>query len=321
MSTENEDLSESLAAELTGSLGLQEDGSGDMSDGLANDLADQEQHLAERDIPVSNDVQDTAQGELDREAERSQSQKRGSKVPLAALHEERTRRQQAEQTVAQLQAQYQQLVAQQQAAQQQQLQAQQEAAIPDFDEDPRGHIEAVKQQFQQQLDQLQNGPAQQQQVQIAQQFEAQVMQDAAVLGPAIADAEIRFEAAHPDYRQAFDHVQQSVEGQLRAMYPQASEAQFGMLRTAALVAYTKQCQASGVSPCEHIYQRAQQLGFKAARQAPPVAPTSLSYAGGAARAPDERSNVSVSDISSMTEKEFDAYWSSMKSSAAVKPAF
>jgi hypothetical protein len=319
MSTENEDLSESLAAELTGSVGMDDVGN-DMPDSVAADLADQETWQAEKDIPVNNDVDDTREAEEQREAEREQARGRKQKVPLAALHEERQKRQALEVQLAAQQQQLQQFMAQQQAAQQAQLQAQQEAEIPSFEDDPHGYILAREKQFAQELENLKNGPAQQQQQ--VQQFERQVMQEAAVLAPAIAEAEANFEAAHPDYRQAFDHVQQGVESQLRQMYPQVSEAQFGMLRTAALVAYTKQCQANGVSPCEHIYQRAQQMGFQTASRAPRrEPPTSLSNAAGSTRAPDEKSGVSASDISGMSEKEFDAFWSTMKSNSTVKPAY
>jgi hypothetical protein len=63
------------------------------------------------------------------------------------------------------------------------------------------------------------------------------------------------------------------------------------------------------------------MGFKTASRAPKPEYTSLSNASGAARAPDERSGVSASDISGMSEAEFDKYWNDMKRSSTVKPAF
>lgn len=314
MSTENEefDISNSMAAELTGSLGMSDDGD-NASDTVLDAVAEQEQYLAERGVPVSNEVDDTRQGDADREAEQASARKQ--KVPLAALHEERTKRQAAE---AQLQEQaqlLQQLRAQQQALQQAQLQQQQEAAIPDFDEDPRGHVEAVKQQFKQELENLKNGTAQQPQVQ---QLEARVMQEAAALAPALAQAEAQFTEQYSDYPQAFDHLSSVLDANVRAQHPGINEQQLNMLRTAALTQFVQRCQAQGISPAAYAYQRAQAMGYRAPRRS---APTSLANAYGSARAPDEKSGYSAEDISSMSEAEFDKLWSNMKRGAAIGPAF
>jgi hypothetical protein len=318
MSELNEDLSESLAAELTGSTGM-DDAGNDMPESLAADLADQETWQAEKDLALTTDQEDTRQGELDRAEEAEQKRGRGQKVPLAALHEERTKRQALELQLQAQAQQMQQLQAQWQAQQQSQLQAQQEAAIPDFDEDPRGYIEAKEKQFAQALEQLQNGPAQQPQIQ---QLEAQVMQEAAVLTPAIIEAEAHFAQVHPDYPQAFDHVMATVEQNMRAQHPGINEQQLGMLRRAALVTLAKQCQVQGANVAEYVYQRAQAMGFKLASRAPRVEPpTSLANVHGSTRAPDERSSIRASDISEMSEAEFDKYWNDMKRSAAVGPAF
>lgn len=316
--SENEDVTTGVAAELTGSLGVPEDATSD--DVLPNDLADaveeQERHLAERDIPVNNDVDDTREAAEQREAE--QGQQRGKKVPLAALQEERTRRQALEQQLQAQAQQMQQWQAQIQAAQQAQ-QAQQEAAIPAFEDDPQGHIEAVKQQFKQELENLKNGQGQQQQFAQVQQ---QLHQEMTALAPAVAEAEARFAEANPDYRQAFEHVQSVVEQNMRAQHPGATEEQLLLIRNATLVQYAKQCQAQGIDPAEHLYGRAQQLGFKAATRAPRREPlTSITTLSGVSRPPDERSSVRVSDIAEMTEKEFDDFWSSMRRSSTIRPAY
>nr|WP_314530878.1 hypothetical protein [uncultured Pseudomonas sp.] len=321
MSTENEefDISQSMAAELTGSVGMDDVGN-DMPGDVATDVTDHETWQAEKDIPVSNDVDDTRQGELDREDERDQAQQRGKKVPLAALHEERTRRQQAE---AQLQVERQQMAqlqAQWQAAQQVQLQAQHDAAVPDFDSDPRAYIEYREKQFAQQLEQLQNGPAQQQ-LQI-QQVEALIQQEAAVIGPAVSEVEANFAATHPDYPQALDHLQQTVNANIRAQHPGATDQQLRMLQTAVAVEYAKTCQAQGINIAEHAYQRAHALGFKAASRAPRKdPPTSLSNMHGSARAPDEKGAITGADIANMSEAEFDKYWAGMRRDSAIGPKF
>jgi hypothetical protein len=311
MSTENEDLSESLAAELTGSVGMDDTGEG-MSDALAADLAGQEQHLAEKNIPVSDDVQDTAQGELDREAEQDAERHSKRKVPLAALHEERSKRQALELQLQAQAQQLQQLQAQWQATQQAQQQAAEQAAIPDFDEDPRGYIEAKERQFAQALDQLQNGPAQQQQAALQQQQ----------VTAAVVNLEQQFMAAVPDYEQAVDLVQRNADAQIRQLYPQATEEQFQMIRSTALGEFARQCLMSGANPAEKIYAKAQALGFKTSGQmSRREPPTSLGNLSGSARAPDEKGAVSASDISSMSEAEFDKYWAGLKSGSAIGPAF
>ncbi|QCY11122.1 hypothetical protein [Pseudomonas sp. MPC6] len=309
MSDLNEDLSESMAAVLTDSVGLHDDGSGDMSDSLAADLHDQETMLAERDIPVSNDVQDTREAAEQRDVEQEQAQQSKRKVPLAALHEERTKRQQAEQATAQLQAQLQQLMQQQQAAQQQAQQAAAEAEIPDVEEDPVGWLKAKEKQFEQRLEQLQNGPAQQQQAAVQHQQVAL----------AVDSLEKQFAASVPDYEQAVELVQRNADAQIRQLYPQATEEQLQMVRTGALNEFARQCLASGTNPAERIYAKAQALGH---RSAPRVQPnTSLSTLSGSARAPDERGAISASQISEMSDAEFDKFWKEMKGGGSQGPAF
>lgn len=316
MSTENEDLSESLAAELTGSVGMDDAGDG-MPDNVAADLADQETYQAERDIPVSNDVEDTADAAEQHEVEQEQSQQRGRKVPIQALHEERQKRQARELELAAVQQQLQQLMHQQQLAQQQAQQVAAEAAIPDFDEDPRGYIEAKEKMFAQQLDQLKNGPAQQHQP--VEQLEQQVMQEAAVLLPAVAAEEGRFTITNPDYPQAFDHVLATVEQNMRTAHPGINEQQLGMLRTAALVQLAKTCQSQGVNPAQAIYDRARAMGYQPPTQQRREPPTSLSNAHGVSRAPDEKGAITSADISSMSEAEFDKFFNDMKRSSTVRP--
>lgn len=318
MSDFEDDLSGGLAAELTGSIGMDDHG-GNAPDDVLDAVADQEQWAAEKDIPVSNDVDDTREAAEQREAEQAQKRGRGQKVPLAALHEERTKRQAIELEAQQLRQQLQQFMAQQQAAQQAQQQAAEQAAIPDFDEDPRGYIEAKEKQFAQELENLKGGQGQQPQLA---QVQAQLDHDRATVLPAAIQMEAEFSSTVPDYPAAFDFVQHSVEAQLRAQYPQADPAQFDMLRTVTLVGFNKQCLANGINPAAHIYKRAQEMGYQPSSRAPRrEPPTSLANAHGSTRAPDEKSSLHASDISNMSEAEFEQYWNNMKRGATVGPAF
>lgn len=312
--SEEIDISQTMAAELTGTVGVPDaaDSGDELPEGLANAVAEFDLHAVEKDLSLPTDLDDTRQGELDREAEQDADRQNKRKVPLAALHEERSKRQALELQLQAQAQQLQQLQAQWQATQQAQQQAAEQAAIPDFDEDPRGYIEAKERQFAQALDQLQNGPAQQQQAALQHQQ----------VTAAVVNLEQQFMASVPDYEQAVDLVQKNADAQIRQLYPQATEEQFQMIRASALGEFARQCLESGVNPAEKIYAKAKALGFKAPARTPRrEPPTSLSNAHGSARAPDEKSNVTASEISSMSEAEFDKFWAGMRRDSAVGPAF
>ncbi|PYC18761.1 hypothetical protein DMX02_18045 [Pseudomonas jessenii] len=312
--SEEFDISQTMAAELTGTVGVPDaaDSGDELPEGLANAVAEFDLHAVEKDLSLPTDLDDTRQGELDREAEQDAGRQSKRKVPLAALHEERSKRQALELQLQAQAQQLQQLQAQWQATQQAQQQAAEQAAIPDFDEDPRGYIEAKERQFAQALDQLQNGPAQQQQAALQHQQ----------VTAAVVNLEQQFMAAVPDYEQAVDLVQRNADAQIRQLYPQATEEQFQMIRSTALGEFARQCLASGANPAEKIYAKAQALGFKTSSQTPRrEPPTSLGSLSGSARAPDEKGAVSASDIAGMSEAEFDKYWAGLKSGSAIGPAF
>jgi hypothetical protein len=207
--------------------------------------------------------------------------------------------------------------------QQYQQQLQQQAAIdaiPDFDEDPRGHVEGVKHQFRQELENLRHGQAQQQAV-------VQFHQEVAAITPVVAQAENAFRAEHSDYDQAFDFVRQHAEQNMRAQHPGASESDMQMLRRAVVVQFNRECLQRGINPAEHIYGRAQELGFTPGRRVPasqgyqvsaPKTPnTSLSNLGGAPRAPDERGKLTAAAVNDMSDSEFDDLFASMARSSHV----
>ncbi|MNO86779.1 hypothetical protein D3C76_781880 [compost metagenome] len=143
--------------------------------------------------------------------------------------------------------------------------------------------------------------------------------------PAAVAAEARFRESNPDYDEAFNIVQSNVEGRLRQLYPQVEPAAFSTLRAMALVQFTKQCQASGRDPCQHIYDQAQQLGWTPGRRVPGAQPqgyqvaaqprvspnTSLSSLSGAARAPDEKGKMTAAQINDMDDAQFDEFFKSM----------
>ena len=299
-----------FAAEQTGTTGVPDDAGYDqpVSEALANDVDDYDRQAEIRDAHLADDA--------DPEQEVEQEGQRQKHVPLGALHEERALRKQAQEQAAQLQqqiAQYQQWHQQQLAAQQQ---AQLEAQIPDFDEDPAGHVAAVKQQMANELGQMRNQlQAQQQTAQFAQQLQS----DMAVIAPTVTASEdaMREEVGGETYDQAYAFVHQYAQAEIARMYPGAPPALLAQLEGVASIAFVQNCQAQGIDPARSIYEKAQRLGFtqpghRVPGQERKAPPTSLSNIPAAGRAPDQRGRLTAKDIAIMPQDEFDAMFESMR---------
>lgn len=237
-------------------------------------------------------------------------------VPLSALQEERTKRQEMQQRLqereqeqARINDRLTRLLEAQQLAQQPQQEVEQ---IPDFDDDPRGHVEGLKRQFQQELDQLrQFAGGQSQANQQAQHFQ-QVQQRVAV-------DENTYRATNPDYNDAaqFFNDRKLAEYAALGLDPVSARQQlakdvFGV----AQIAYQQ-----GRNPAEALHSLAKAFGFNGK----PVpgnggqhqqvqhkqAPTSLSALEGASRAPDEQGKLTAASIAEMPDKDFDELWAKM----------
>ena len=267
-----------LAAELTGSAGLSDDaGYGDeVSAELADEVEEYDQHHGNR------------------------------QVPLAALRQERSRRQELQadldvhrQQVAALQAQ----LAQVQAFQQQ---AQQMPEIPSFAEDPEGHVSALRQRFEAELQRMQSG-----QVQAAQ--EQQLRAELAQVQSSIAGHEAAFMEQHSDYQEVTQTVHDNVLRQLRARHPGASEGQLRQLQAVACMELVQHCAQQGIDPCQFMYDRGRQLlgltraGQQAHVESRPQAPAKAA------------GKLSVQDVAEMSDEDFDALFQSM--SKANGPRF
>ncbi|KYC14216.1 hypothetical protein [Pseudomonas sp. ABFPK] len=317
-----------LAAVLTDSVGVPNDaGDGDMvPDDLATEIEQYDAHAGQRDAHLAED----GEGEqVDEQVEQQQPQGRKQHVPLGALQQERALHQQAKEQVRALQeqlaahqAQMQQFQQWQQQLAAQQQQAQQQAEIPAFVDDPEGHINGLKAQFEQRLNDMQG---QQNQRQMLEQAGQQVQRDAQEVAPFIGEMEPRFRAAHPDYDDAREFVQANIRGQLAVQYPGASAAQIQGLENVAIIGFLRQCQANGVDPCAHVYQRAQALGYQTRSRAPATpprrAPTSLGALPGGGRAPDEQGRLSASQVASMSNEDFDRLFEQMRANDAPRFGF
>lgn len=310
------DISNSLAAELTGTLGVSDDAAVDqpLPDRLSDDVDDYDRHAADKGLEPEELVEEEAQQQTD------------GKVPLGALQKERIQRQQAQGHARELEQQNAQLMQQlaqfqqyqQQIAQAQQQQAQQ-AAVPDFDEDPRGYIEARERQFTEQLQNMQ-------QAREYEQAAAQVQHRAQELSQFAAQAQFEFAEQNPDFNEASDVVHNNAAATLRQQYPGATDQQILATQAAAMFQFLDSCQRNGKNPAEAIFQRAQELGYTPGKHVPanrqPVRqpPTSLSSLSASGRAPDERGKVTAKDIANMPNDEFDRLFDSMRESGTQRPA-
>jgi hypothetical protein len=308
----NEDTGDTLGdlvAQLTDSVGIPDDA--DESTAVPNALADEVEeytsHAERRDAHLAVDGEQVDDVQVE-----PQQPKQQQRVPLAALQQERFKRQQEQEQGRLLQAQLAQIEAQQLAQQQQAQQQAQQAALPDFADDPEGHVKGLVEQFstviQQQNEQIQQLSGHHQN----QQFHAQTV-DAVNYA---AQAEAEFRATCPDYDAAFAHVQATAGQQIRQMYPQASEQELQMVEQAALLGFAQHCRANGLNPSEQVFRKAQELGFQPAHRAVRrAAPTSLSSLSGDGRAPDQRGAPGAGDIAAMSDQQFNELFESMRASS------
>ncbi|QJC78216.1 hypothetical protein [Pseudomonas umsongensis] len=309
----SDDISNSLAAECTGTVGMPDDAAADgpLYESMASAVEAYDEHEALKDREPEELVE-----------EDEQPRKGSGKVPLGALREERAKRQQLQQQLdaqAQQLAIYQQQLAQfqqyqQQLAQTQQQQAQLEPEI-DPEIDPVGFIRAKEKQF---TEQLQNVQYQQQ----YQQAVVQLQQEQQQLAPVVAQAEEAFaeSVGVENYRAAFEAVHQTIQANMRQQHPNASPQEMALIEQTVNVAFVRRCQAEGINPAEHIYNRAIEMGLVSAvpgqrvpgTRLPPKAPTSLSTLSANGRAPDQRGAYKAGDIANLSNDEFNRLFESMR---------
>ncbi|MGZ0897187.1 hypothetical protein [Pseudomonas putida] len=303
-----------FAAQATGTSGISDDAGYDQAvpDALANDVDDYDRQAAIRDQHLATD--DAAPD--DRQHQQP--------APSADPSRDAEMQAMAQQMVA-LHQQNQQLQAYQQQVQAflaQQQQAQLEAQIPAFEDDPEGHLNAVKAQMANELGQMRDQLETQQRVA---QFSAQLQQDVAAVAPTVTQAEDELRAeVGSHYDEAYSFVHQSIQQQLAQKYPGADPQTLVTVEKAASIQFVRDCAARGESPARAIWNFAQQLGFVPSGQRVPgqerkAPPTSLSNIPAAGRAPDQRGRLTARDIATMPQDEFDAMFESMRKSSVPMP--
>lgn len=310
-----------LAAELTNSVGVPNDAGPDdaVPNALADEVEEYSAHAEQRDSHL-------AEQEEDHEDDGGQPQGR-KHVPLGALQQERALHQQTKAQIAQLQAQlaaHQQQVAQFQQWQQQlaaqQQQGQQQQQVPDFSDDPEAHIAARFAQIEQHLVGQQQAAVHRAQIE---QAATQVQQELVQLAPQMVAVENEFAAQHPDYHQAYAHLDREVDARIAAQHPGASPEQRAFAKQLATLQFVQHCASTGQNPAQLIYSKAADLGYQTQHRAPSMkrAPTSLGALPGGSRAPDEQGRLSASQVSQMSDAEFNALFESMRDGAAPRFGF
>lgn len=246
---------------------------------------------------------------------------RNQKVPLSALHEERTKRQEREADLqrerennAKITERLTKILEAQQANQQQANQ--QQEAPPAFTEDPEAAFDYVQRQLadtQRQMQEYlqnvnQNNQAQQQHVQLAQQ---------------VSQQEAQYTQTVPDYPLAADYFYQRKVAEYAAFTGDEVAAKQQVANDYKGIAAL--AQRLGKNPAELMYNAAKAMGYVPGSSAAPnsqqrkAPPTSLANAHGSPRAPDEKGGVTAADISSMSEVEFDKYWAGLKQGSVIRP--
>lgn len=257
-------------------------------------------------------------------------------VPLRALQEERTRRQQLQDELAsrnqqnqQMEQRFQQMLQLMQQQQQVQLNQQQQAPqqqqpqLPSFVEDPEGYVNGLRAQFEAELAQLRGY---QQQTLQQQQVSHQTQQAARH----VASLEQEFSAKTPDYPAAADYFMQrkSLEYAALGVDPLTIQQQI-QADYAGVAQYAIQ---NNKNPAELLYNMAKAMGYAKATQAQgkgqqqpkqptKPAPTSLSDVQGAARDLDQEGSVTLENVAQMSDAEFDKFWAKMAHSSKQRPTF
>lgn len=282
-------------SELFGEQPLVDEG-GDSDEGL-DTSADLEGGITSDEPPATGDEPPAAEPPVGR----------NQKVPLAALHEERTKRQQHEadlnterQRNQQLQERFNKFLMDQQAAQQQ-VQQQAPEAPPAFEEDPVAAFNYAQKQLQDMqrtIQEYQQGVQQQQQ---AQQQHVQLAQTVSV-------QEAAFTQTTPDYPVAADYFYQRKVAEYTAFMGDPAAAQAQVARDYQGIAM--RAQQLGKNPAQMMYDMAKAMGYAPGTKPAPrrQAPTSLANVSGSPRAPDEKGNITAADISDMSQAEFDKFW-------------
>jgi hypothetical protein len=185
----------------------------------------------------------------------AQQAQQAPQVPISALHEERRRRAEAEQTARALQQQIEQF--------QRAVQEAQAPQAPDPNEDPVGALRYQNEQLTAQLQQVIEWRAQQERA-------AQQQSAYAALTERVNASEQAFRQAHPDYDQASQHLLDAQDRFLQSFYPDPN-VRAQVLRQQATNVLAQAIQ-QGRDPAQVLYDAARNVGYTGAAAAAGAAP-------------------------------------------------
>lgn len=258
--------------------------------------------------------------------------KRNQKVPLSALQEERTRRQELNDQLAQERASRQQLeqrtnILLQQFAQMQQQQQTplppEKPALPSFTEDPEAYVNALKAQFESELNDLRQ--ARDQAVQ-----QTQANQHGQQIAGWAAQQEQDFTRTTADYPAAADFFYQRKQAEYAALGADPVAIQEQIRRD--YIGVVQMAANRGQNPAALLYALSGAMGYTKGTQAPAQAvkpqqqprktpPTSLGNMGSAAQQPDDEGELTVEKLNQMSDAEFDKLWKKMSQGSGQFPKF
>jgi hypothetical protein len=210
----------------------------------------------------------------------AQQAQQAPQVPISALHEERRRRAEAEQTARALQQQIEQF---QRAVQQAQT-----PEPPDPNEDPVGALRYQNEQLSAQLQQVLEWRAQQDRA-------AQQQSAYAALTERVNASEQSFRQAHPDYDQASQHLLETQDRFLQAFYPDPNVRALVLRQQAANV--LAQAVQQGRDPAQVLYDAARNVGYTGA-----AAGTAAGAAAAPAVAPAQGQAQAAAEVVKTIEK-------------------
>lgn len=232
-------------------------------------------------------------------------------VPLAALHEERALRKAATERAEAVQQTFERVMAKIQApeAPQQQQQAPTPVVIPEFVDDPQGHINARFEELNRNIaafNQFAQGVTTNQQQQMQHQ---QIMQHGMA-------AEAEYTKTVPDYPKAVDHLINAKKAEYTAYGLNAQQVTDALTRDFAGVVQLGQ--QTNQNPADIIYKISKSLGYNPGA-APPVQQqqqptkqpnTSLSSIGGG-KDPDDGGKLTLDSLAAMSDADFDKMFDQM----------
>lgn len=288
-----------------------------MSNGLQEFLSEpsgSDPATEEPTTPQGEEAQDTpppseeTAGEAPETAADSDTPPEGTAREQAIWREERTRRKELQAQVDKMNDRWAQMMERMSAPQQQQ---QPEAVeIPDFDEDPIGHLRAKNELLERHLqavrmDQQQTTAINQQ----AQQFNQ--------MRSNVNAMETEFATATPDYHDAVGFLYENIRKTAQALGYDPQQVQQAVSQTAMDI--SMRALQQGKNPAEMAYAAARNMGWaneQPAGEAVPAGrkpPTSLSSVSGKRVAPGAPT---WDAISGMDDAEFEAFWAQMEKKAS-----